>query len=208
MLHFAGSSNPNQEGVMAIKRWFFDEHTEGCMYHPRTGCVHPSDEASGKFISSLSSRGPDLHAPALDIDFSTSVEPQLGAKSRVVIKGPRPTYANFRRLLEVLVSTKLMDPDDAQPLHGKAAGSRRRDLPALVLTVGARVNPSSSVGHHHLYLDREMPWPAYEQLLLALRDAEIIGQDFCDMSIRWRVSFLLKPGLTKSDLKLRFAASA
>ncbi|HVM90318.1 MAG TPA: hypothetical protein VMU11_00260, partial [Verrucomicrobiae bacterium] len=62
--------------------------------------------------------------------------------------------------------------------------------------------------HFHLFLEKEMSWPHYEGLLIALRDAEVIGQDFAAMCLKWRVSFLLKPEFKKSDFKLKFTAPA
>lgn len=191
---------------MAIKRLSFEEYDAGCMYHPTRGCVHMTGDDSGKFIASLTDARQAMHAPALDIDFPLVIETVLGT-TRVEIKGPRPTNKNLDALLDVLVKTGLMKQEHRPP-PGKGKPNRRLELPPLPFAVEVRAVPSSTPGHFHLYLEREMHWLAYEKVLVALRDAEIIGKDFCDMCIRWRTSFLLKPEYKKSDFKLTFEASA
>lgn len=190
---------------MAIKRHSFEEYDAGCMYHPKKGCVHPAEE--GRFISSLSSRRPDLHAPTLDIDYPVSVTAVKGGWT-VEIKGPCPRVKEANMLLDVLLGRHLID-------HGEWR-SRRLDrpsgqwcrLPSFTLSDPTWIHPSSTPGHFHLYIDHEMPWPEYEGLLIALRDAHVIGADFCAMCLKWRVSFLLKPEYKKSDFKLKFDSPA
>lgn len=190
---------------MAIKRHSFEEYTEGCMYHPKRGCVHMTDE--GRFISSLSGVRPDFHAPALDIDFPTTIERDDSGKTRVTIVGPKPTESALRDLLICMSRLRIVDGDEAGRILPEPTDNRV-DLPPLLLDVMAKSHPSSTSGHFHLFLEKEMTWPEYEQLLIALRDAEVIGQDFAAMCLKWRVSFLLKPEYKKSDFKLKFETPA
>ncbi|HVM90407.1 MAG TPA: hypothetical protein VMU11_00735, partial [Verrucomicrobiae bacterium] len=91
-----------------------------------------------------------------------------------------------------MLQVRLMDDQDAPRILPEPT-SDRLELPPLVLSVQAKAHPSSTPGHFHLFLEKEMSWPHYEGLLIALRDAEVIGQDFAAMCLKWRVSFLLKP---------------
>jgi hypothetical protein len=190
---------------MVIKRHSFEEYTDGCLYHPRPGCVHLADE--GRFISSLTGRRPYGHAPALDIDFPTTVETLDGGKTRVTIVGPKLTGETLRMVYLSMLQVRLMDDQDAPRILPEPT-SDRLALPPLVLKVAAKAHPSSTPGHFHLFLEKEMTWSHYESLLIALRDAEVIGQDFAAMCLKWRVSFLLKPEHKKSDFKLKFATPA
>lgn len=190
---------------MAIQRLSFEEYEAGCMYHPKRGCVHVSDE--GRFISSLTNMRPSRHAPALDIDFPTTVELN-GAEMQVTIAGPMPTELALHSLLGVMVHVGLMHETDARRLLPDACTKNRVKLPTLPLNVLAQAYPSSTTGHFHLFLEKEMPWDDYKNLLIALRDADVIGQDFAAMCLEWRVSFLLKPEYKKSDFKLKFETPA
>ena len=49
------------------------------------------------------------------------------------------------------------------------------DLPAVLV-------PSSTPGHHHLYIDHELPWPKYEALLWALEAAGLIENGYAGAS--------------------------
>ncbi len=50
--------------------------------------------------------------------------------------------------------------------------------PVIDIDHGAQLVPSSSPGHHHLYLDTGMEWPEYLALLRALRDAGVLSGFF------------------------------
>ena len=101
-----------------------------------------------------------------------------------------------------MVRLDLMNKTDAQQIAPKRNTRQRRKLPALPLLVEAKTTPSSTKEHFHLFIEKEMPWEKYEHLLLFLRNASVIGQDFYEMCVKWKASFLLKPEYKKSDLKI------
>lgn len=189
---------------MKLERIFFNEYNASCLYHPKPGCIHRSNARSATFISSLTDDCDHLHAPALDIDYPTIIETFDDETTRIEIKGPVPENRYRNDLLDALAKNGLMDSAQAQSLRINDPKAPRAPLPALPLCVPAHLTLSSTPGHFHLFIEHEMPWSAYGSLLIALRDAEIIGRDFCDMSLRWKVSFLLKPGLTKSAIRIIF----
>lgn len=55
--------------------------------------------------------------------------------------------------------------------------------PALDIDFGARLVPSSTPGHYHLFLDKPMPWRKYKRLLKALRKAGIIEYGYYRASL-------------------------
>lgn len=69
--------------------------------------------------------------------------------------------------------------------------------PVIDLDFPARLEPSTTPGHFHLYLDRAMTWPQYRKLLRALHQARIIEKGFCALSIKRGASFVRKPGHKK-----------
>lgn len=64
--------------------------------------------------------------------------------------------------------------------------------PVLDIDFPAALIPSSTPGHFHLYLEKPIPWPAYENLLNALADANIIERGFANASISRHRTFVRK----------------
>lgn len=69
--------------------------------------------------------------------------------------------------------------------------------PAIDLDVSAALIDSSTEGHHHLFINKEMSWRQYKRLLKALRDAGIIEPYFYTVSCKRKQTLLRKPGLKK-----------
>ncbi len=69
--------------------------------------------------------------------------------------------------------------------------------PALDIDIPIKLVPSSTPGHHHLYIDKELSWWQYQQLLMVLADCGIIEKGFACASIERKATFLRKPGVTK-----------
>jgi len=69
-----------------------------------------------------------------------------------------------------------------------AVGETEKDnnaihFPCIDLDFGAKLVPSQSVGHYHLYLNRPITWKVYKDLLRALADAGIIETGYMEASI-------------------------
>lgn len=58
---------------------------------------------------------------------------------------------------------------------------------------------SSTPGHYHLYIDHEMPWYTYKNLLAALADAGIIEYGYYEASIERGHSDLRLPWVKKGE---------
>lgn len=63
--------------------------------------------------------------------------------------------------------------------HDGATGLHR---PVLDIDFPIHVEPSSTEGHFHLYLDKAMPWDQYARFLSALADAGIIERQYASVS--------------------------
>lgn len=72
--------------------------------------------------------------------------------------------------------------------------------PVLDIDFPAKLIPSSTEGHFHLYLDKEMPWSTYEKLLAALAEAGIIEEGYAKASIARRYSTVRLPW-EKKDIR-------
>lgn len=65
--------------------------------------------------------------------------------------------------------------------------------PVLDIDFPAELHPSSTPGHFHLYLDKEMDWAAYAKLMAALAEAGIVQPGIHTSTLRRGASFLRLP---------------
>jgi hypothetical protein len=73
---------------------------------------------------------------------------------------------------------------------------------AIDLDMPAALVPSSTEGHYHLYIDHEMPWEAYENLLAAFEIAGILEPGYVHAAMdrgytSLRTPWTRKPGEVK-----------
>lgn len=95
--------------------------------------------------------------------------------------------ANAMRVLGVKANCTGSKLDDGSGLHA----------PALDIDLPCRLVPSSTPGHHHLYIDKAMPWPKYVKLLNVLAEVGILEESYVAASIRDGATILRKPGVSK-----------
>lgn len=69
--------------------------------------------------------------------------------------------------------------------------------PVLDVDFPARLIPSSTPGHFHLYLDKPMEWDSYERLLRALGRAGIIEPGYASASIERQYTSVRLPWIRK-----------
>lgn len=101
-----------------------------------------------------------------------------------------------------------LDVDD--PVHGEDVATEdsatlvsseteeRLHRPVLDIDFKARLVPSTTRGHYHLYLDGlELKWPAYKKLLIALAEAGVIQDGYMRASIARKATYVRRPGVKK-----------
>lgn len=75
--------------------------------------------------------------------------------------------------------------------------------PVLDIDYPARLIPSSTPGHYHLYLDREIPWHRYQLALWALSVAGLIEPGFARAAAARKMTFArthpTKPRVQQAD---------
>lgn len=71
------------------------------------------------------------------------------------------------------------------------------------LDVPAHLEPSTTPGNHHLYIDVPMEWDRYKTLLYALRAAGIIEYGYCDVSVKQGQTFVRLPGVVKPPNQMK-----
>jgi hypothetical protein len=99
------------------------------------------------------------------------------------------------------------DSHEVQESQANLIGSRLRGTsvyhaPVLDIDYEAQLLPSRTPGHYHLYLDRELPWHAYKDVLGSLANAGLIQAGFAAASIANAQSFVrVPPGGARLDLR-------
>lgn len=102
---------------------------------------------------------------------------------------------------ETTLPTVSMNIDSAQVITSSVEYPEPTGLhkPVLDIDFPAQLIPSTTPGHFHLYLDKEITWEKYRALLRALADAGVIEQGYCDASIARGYSAVRLPWVPKEE---------
>lgn len=71
--------------------------------------------------------------------------------------------------------------------------------PVLDFDYPIQVYPSSQLGHNHLYLGKKTSWVAYQQVLAALKAADLIEEGYADASTAKGFSAVRPVGVVKTS---------
>lgn len=71
--------------------------------------------------------------------------------------------------------------------------------PVLDLDMDAHLFPSTSADHHHLYIDKVLPWSQYVKLLDVLAEVGIIEPGYRDASVAREFTSVRLPWITKAE---------
>lgn len=71
--------------------------------------------------------------------------------------------------------------------------------PVLDLDFDCQLIPSSTEGHYHLYINKEVEPARWEELVIALRNANILQPGFADGSIRCKQNTVRPPWIKKEN---------
>jgi len=91
------------------------------------------------------------------------------------------------------------DIDQAHVITSIAGGGREAHRPVLDIDFPAAVIASSTPGHFHLYLDKEMPWGTYRELLRALEAAGLVEPGYVGASIERQYTSVRLPWIRKQE---------
>lgn len=91
------------------------------------------------------------------------------------------------------------NPDVANLISSRIDEKGKIHKPILDLDIPIRLEPSSTPGHHHLYIDVDVSWPRYAAMLTGLYLAGVIEMGFWVWSLRRKGTFVRKPGIKKTD---------
>jgi hypothetical protein len=163
--------------------------------HARKERMTLSDDDSAPLVSSLCVSG--MHAPALDVDLVHRLRPRPGSltveslpegRTRLQFEGVVETAADWQAVWDAFLDLGLCDTE-------------REPLGSLTLKVPCRVYASSNPINRHVYIDHELTWGEYSELLEVLQGAGITLGNWVPWALERGQSMLLRPGLTKAALR-------
>ena len=96
-----------------------------------------------------------------------------------------------------------IDVDEADVII--SAVYNQPDMHKLILDLDlpAQLIPSTTAGHFHLYVDKEIPWRTYKKLLKVLAQAGLIEQGYANVSLERGYTAARLPWIKKLDSALR-----
>lgn len=193
---------------MAIRRTYWQQVNRPLVYLASTRPEVTPGSASGmsvpliercpkaraQLVASLTVSG--RHAPVLDIDFPATLT-RISGTSRILIKSPTPDSGQIARLGGRLVDCGFVAPSERERSVQLVKPDGGAAATLFTLNVGAKLLPSSTEGHFHLYIDHETTWNKFLQLMGVMYAAGFLGLDYFQMCVQSEMSFVRKPGVTK-----------
>lgn len=87
--------------------------------------------------------------------------------------------------------------EEANVVSSLTQGFDNTHMPVLDIDYSAELIPSTTPGHFHLYLNREISWEQYRRLLLSMADCGLLEEGFMDASLGRGKSFVRLPHVKK-----------
>jgi hypothetical protein len=94
---------------------------------------------------------------------------------------------------------KVADLASANIISSEVEGKPGVHKPVLDIDLGVKVIPSSTEGHFHLLIDKEMSWDDYQRLLWVLADVGIVEENYASASDERGYTAVRLPWVRKDD---------
>jgi len=103
------------------------------------------------------------------------------------------------------VTTSRVDKGQSMTARGLSASWEAHKV-VIDLDLPARLVPSSTPGHFHLYVDHEMTWEQYAAVLQAMGNAGLLEDGYVSASLARKFTAVRLPWVRKEDTDERVAA--
>lgn len=186
--------SPYRERQIRRTYWNLDWKKSNDSYEEEREERWLAEEPEATLIASLTTEG--LHAPAIDIDHPVRFRLGIGGGS-LFFKAPAVKVRHWRRLLKMLNRCGLLTETrfrDDLPSMPRIFG-RLDPMPPLPIDATLTLVPSTSPGHFHLYIEKELRWDDYLRLLKAFVKAGLVEKAYCRSAARRGMTMLVKPGM-------------
>ena len=125
-------------------------------------------------------------------------------ENKEIIKGAysTPKTKEIRTKVDPANPDAVLVSSEVQMCGMDLAENGQLHAPALDIDFEARLIPSSTKGHYHLYLEHKMTWRQYKKLLKVMGKVGILEKGYVKVSLRRKATFLRMPGVTKQNVPL------
>lgn len=87
--------------------------------------------------------------------------------------------------------TPAMNREEANLVSSEVGGGMH--MPAIDIDLPCKLIESSTPGHYHLYIDKELTWRQYEALLKIMVNVGIVEEGFLKMARKRKATYLRLP---------------
>lgn len=140
---------------------------------------------------------PGTHKPVLDIDFGAELMSGEVGHTYLRLEKELSTENHFDFLM-ALDKAGIIKPVIERNIK-LPSWQPSSKLPLLILNCKATLLPSSTEGHFHLFLDKEMSWKSYKKLLEILAQVTIIEEGYMRASVAREYSAVRLPWVKKGN---------
>src|SRR5690606_13180081 len=98
-----------------------------------------------------------------------------------------------------VVTSVVRDKEQVQYADRQLTGHAAKHRPVIDIDFPVKLIPSSTEGHFHLYIDREMSWVHYLGILEALVDAGVVERGYVEAAKRRGFTAVRLPWIAKGD---------
>jgi hypothetical protein len=88
-------------------------------------------------------------------------------------------------------------PGEANLVGSQTTTDPPMHMPVLDIDFPAHLEPSTTPGHFHLYLNKAITWEKFRALLTTLRSVGIIEEGYYEMALKRGQTFVRYPGIKK-----------
>lgn len=144
----------------------------------------PAQDAEFVLSRAAKTRGKGHHFPVLDIDHPvTTNDSAYGVRLTITVNASARARRRVHRVMTRAGLTCPINPDT----------STGRGPVRLTFTAPIEVHPSTTPGHHHLYVFAALSWWQYKRVLRALAAAEVLERQWVQTSIESGYTFARLP---------------
>lgn len=97
------------------------------------------------------------------------------------------------------IEAEVADLDTANIITSEVRGKPGRHKPVLDIDLPVKLIPSSTEGHFHLMIDKEMDWEDYQRLLWVLADIGIVEEGYASASDERGYTAVRLPWISKDE---------
>lgn len=139
------------------------------------------------------------YLPTIPLPSPAAIRDAIG--NRLMFWTPEPLSANSEDdgYKQLHADMRPADHHTATLVTSRVADRPGWHKPVIDIDLPCMLMPSSAPGHFHLYIDKEMPWGDFLDILEALESAGVVGPGYLKYTRKRGYATVRYPGVTKQN---------